>query len=160
MRKGMMAGFLAGAIAAAPGAVAQTGKPVPYWVSISAAKARMRTGPGANFPASWEYVRADLPLQVVQVHKEWRKVRDPDGTEGWMRSFLLSEQRTAIVRGGVQTLHASPDAGTKVVWRVEPGVVGRISRCAAGWCAFAVQGRSGYVRTTALWGVAPGETVD
>lgn len=160
MGRAMTAFFLAGAMLASGAAAARGEKAVPYWVSISAAKARMRTGPGANFPANWEYVRADLPLQVVQVHKEWRKVRDPDGAEGWMRSFLLSEQRTAIVRGGIQPLHASPDTAAKIVWRVEPGVVGRIARCASGWCAFDVHGRSGYVRTTALWGVDPGEAID
>ncbi|MET0268983.1 MAG: SH3 domain-containing protein [Sphingomonas sp.] len=156
----VMAGLLAAGMLAASGAQAQKQKAVPYWVSISAAKARMRTGPGANFPANWEYVRADLPLKVVQVHQEWRKVRDPDGAEGWMRSFLLSEQRTAIVRGAIQPLRAAPDAGAKIVWRVEPGVVGRIAHCASGWCEFDVRGRAGYIEAAGLWGVDPGETID
>lgn len=160
MRKATVAAFLAGAMLVASGAAAQKQKPVPYWVSISAAKARMRTGPGVNFPANWEYVRADMPLQVMQVRQEWRKVRDPDGGEGWMRSFLLSEQRTAIVRGAIRPLRAAPDAGAKIVWRVEPGVVGRISHCAAGWCEFDVHGRAGYIETAGIWGVDPGETVE
>ncbi len=141
-------------------AQAQRQKPTPYWASIAAAKARMRTGPGTNFPANWEYVRADLPVRVLAVRAEWRKVEDPDGVQGWMRSFLLSEQRTAIIRGEVRPLYAAPDRGAKLSWRVEPGVVGRISHCAAGWCEFDVRGRAGYVEIDHLWGVAPGETID
>ncbi|TVV72485.1 hypothetical protein FOY91_14465 [Sphingomonas solaris] len=156
-----MAGWMAVLALLAPAAVnAQKVKQTPYWASISAAKARMRTGPGANFPANWEYVRADMPLRVVQVHKEWRKVRDPDGGEGWMRSFLLSEQRTAIVRGDIALLRAAPDAGAKINWRVEPGVVGRISHCASGWCEFDVHGRAGYIEANRIWGIDPGEAID
>lgn len=43
---------------------AQQRKP-PYYASISAGKARMRTGPGRNYPSSWLYVRADLPIKVI-----------------------------------------------------------------------------------------------
>lgn len=132
----------------------------PYWASIVASAAMLRAGPGTNFPATWRYVRPDLPVRVVQRLADWRRVVDPDGAEGWMRSNLLSDRRTALVIGGIQPLHARPDAGSRIDWRVEPGVVGRITRCAAGWCRFEVQHRTGYIETRGLWGVAPDEKVD
>ena len=159
--QGMRAtGFVAAVAMLATAAGAQKVRETPYWASISAPKARARTGPGTNFPASWEYVRADLPVKVLVVRNEWRKIVDADGTEGWMRSFLLSDQRTAIVRGEVRPLRAAPDRGAKIVWRAEPGVVGRISHCTAGWCEFDVHGRAGYVEIDHIWGIAAGETVD
>ncbi len=161
MRSVKVIGWGMALLLSGPAAVeAQQVRPTPYWASIAAPKARMRTGPGTNFPANWEYVRADLPVKVLQVRAEWRKIEDPDGTQGWMRSFLLSEQRTAIIRGETRPLRAAPDGGAKVMWRVEPGVVGRISHCASGWCEFDVRGRAGYVEIDQIWGVAPGETVD
>jgi SH3-like domain-containing protein len=161
MRKTMAvgAGAALAMIVTAPGA-AQQQKATPYWASISAPKARMRTGPGTNYPANWEYVRADLPVRVLQVRAEWRKIEDPDGVQGWMRSFLLSEQRTAIIKGEIRMLRTAPDRGAKISWRVEPGVVGKISHCAAGWCEFDVRGRAGYLEIDQIWGVAPGETID
>ena len=120
----------------------------------------MRTGPGRNFPATWLYVRADLPIQVIEVYQTWRKIRDPDGTIGWMMVQLLSDTRTALVRGdSPQPLHEDPDAASPVRFRAEPGVVGRISRCSDGWCFFDVGGRNGYIRTDQIWGVGLGETV-
>lgn len=120
----------------------------------------MRTGPGRNFPATWLYVRADLPIQVIEVYQTWRKIRDPDGTTGWMMVQLLSDTRTALVRGdSPRPLHEDPDAASPVRFRAEPGVVGRISRCSDGWCFFDVGGRNGYIRTDQIWGVGPGETV-
>ncbi len=140
----------------ASGAVHKT----PYWGSISAGEARMRTGPGRNYPASWLYQRQGMPVQVIEVYPGWRKVRDPDGVEGWMIGNLVSDQRTGMVKGGVAYLHDTPNAGAKVLWRAEAGVIGRLSRCHDGWCKIDVRGRGGYVEEERLWGVDPGEVVD
>ncbi|MEI9850901.1 MAG: SH3 domain-containing protein [Sphingomonas sp.] len=72
----------------------------PYFASITASKARMRTGPGLEYPASWLYQREDLPIKVIDVYGDWRKIEDPDGTQGWMQVKLLSDTRTAMVLGG------------------------------------------------------------
>jgi SH3-like domain-containing protein len=142
----------------APAAQAQKERKPPYWASISASKAMMRTGPGRSFPATWLYVRPDLPIKVIEVYPDWRKVEDPDGATGWMLVRLLSDTRTALVRGDApQPLHEKADGGSKVVARAEPGVVGRISRCGGGWCQLDVRGRKGFIRTGSIWGVDPDE---
>ncbi|HTG37840.1 SH3 domain-containing protein [Sphingomonas sp.] len=153
--------IVAGAVASAGVTTleAQTRKP-PYYASIAASKARMRTGPGRNYPANWLYVRADLPIKVVDIYRDWRKVEDPDGTQGWMQVGLLSAQRTAIVHGGIAELRDDPSSGGNVAWRAAPGVVGRISRCARGWCYIDIKGRGGFVEQARLWGVDPGEDLD
>lgn len=138
---------------------AQAQRKTPYWASISAGKARMRTGPGRQFPINWLFVRADLPIKVIASIPNWRKIEDPSGTQGWMQSNLLSERRTAIVVGEIRPLRSAPDAGARVSWRVAPGVVGRISRCANGWCYLDVRGRGGFVEEAHIWGLDAGETV-
>lgn len=132
---------------------------VPYYASISASKARMRTGPGREYPASWLYQRTELPVRVIDIYKDWRKVEDPDGTQGWMLANLLSEKRTAMVVGNIAELHDAPEFGSDVAWRAAPGVIGRISRCGNGWCRFDVHGRAGYVEANRLWGVDPRESL-
>ncbi|WP_258043022.1 SH3 domain-containing protein [Sphingomonas sp. NBWT7] len=152
----------AGALAFAGSAEAQAGKDKPkppYFASISAGKARMRSGPGRTFPATWLYVRADLPIRVVDVFKEWRKVEDPGGTQGWMLGALVSGTRTAIVQGSVVELRERPAYGARILWRAEPGVVGRVSQCARGWCRLDVKGQAGYAEVARLWGVTPDETL-
>ena len=131
----------------------------PYFASINADKARMRTGPGSNYPASWLYRRADLPIKVLDIYGEWRKVEDPDGTQGWMQANLLDDVRTAMVMGTIIEMRAAPNLSARVAWRAEPGVVGTVNRCASGWCWFDVHGRGGYVEQSHIWGTEPGETV-
>src|SRR3546814_15154968 len=88
------------ALAALPFAAgSQDQRQTPYWASIAAGKARMRTGPGRTYPATWLYQRADLPIKVVEVYSHWRKIEDPGGTTGWMKVHLLSDRRTPIVTG-------------------------------------------------------------
>ncbi len=139
---------------------AQPTRETPYMASIASGRAMMRTGPSQNYPATWEYRRADLPIRVLEVYESWRKIQDPDGTTGWMAAAMLADRRTGIVRGeGPRPLHEAPDEASPVRYRAEPGVVGRISRCASGWCQIDVHGRGGYIRTTDMWGVDPDEVV-
>lgn len=140
----------------ASGAIHKT----PYWGSISAGQARMRTGPGRNYPASWLYQRQGMPVQVIEVYPGWRKVRDPDGVEGWMIGNLVSDKRTGMVKGSTTDLHEGPSSGARILWRAEAGVIGRLSKCHDGWCRIDVDGRGGYVEQDHLWGVDPGEAVD
>jgi SH3-like domain-containing protein len=131
----------------------------PYFASIAPTRARMRSGPGRTYPSTWVYVRADLPVKVVDIYKEWRKVEDPGGTSGWMLGTMVSDRRTAVVQGGIAEMRDKAGFGAKVVWRAEPGVVGRISECGGGWCRFDVKGQAGFVEASHLWGVASDEVI-
>lgn len=145
-------------LAATPAARAQSERKTPYWASVAAGEAMMRTGPGRNYPAKWRYVRADLPIQVVEVYPSWRKVRDPAGETGWMLVNLLSDTRTAIVTGDeARPMHEKADAASRIAFRAEPGVVGRLSQCASGWCRLDIGRRTGFIRAEHLWGVDEGE---
>src|SRR5260221_10732412 len=86
----------------------------PYWASISASAARMRTGPGEQYPATWLYNRAGLPVRVIKTYPDWRQIRDPDGAEGWVFAKLLASKRTAMVTGAVRELRVSPDPAAAV----------------------------------------------
>jgi SH3-like domain-containing protein len=143
----LLAVGLAAAAAAAP-----SGKPVPYWASLAKGDARMRVGPSLDYPASWIYQRRDLPVKVIEVYSNWRKVEDPDGTQGWMHVRLLKDDPTAIVKGDIAPMHDRASSGARVIYRLEPGVVGRLSGCANGWCAINVNGVRGYVLAQDLWG--------
>ncbi len=133
----------------------------PYWASIATGDALMRTGPERNYPATWRYRRRDLPVQVVQVHKNWRRIREQDGTEGWMLATLLSADRTAVVTGDTPaSMYADPDSSAALNWRAEPGVVGKISQCESGWCLFDAGGKRGFIQVDRIWGVDAGEVVE
>ena len=139
-------------LAAVGPAAAQSDVELPYWASISVDEARMSKGPSPDVPVIWEYRRKDLPVKVIARHETWRKIEDPDGTQGWMAARLLSRTRTAIVTGEIRPMREDASVSAAVAYRAEPGVVGRITDCKNGWCLFDVKGRKGWVQTDHIWG--------
>lgn len=132
---------------------ASQGREVPYWATLRATEVNMRVGPSEAFPIEWVYRRVGLPVKVVRVREGWRLVQDPDGERGWIAARLLNPERGAIVIGeGLANLREAPGAGSRVLWRAEPGVVGRLGRCDDGECELDVGGRKGWVSAARLWG--------
>lgn len=161
LKRVLFALLLVSGALAQPGAEAQRERQPPYWVSIQASDALMRTGPAQTYPAVWRYVRRGLPMRVIETYPNWRKLQDPDGATGWMLVRLLSDVRTAMVTGGEpRPMHESADVDSRVRYRAEAGVVGRLDGCSAGWCAFDVSGRRGFIRSEHLWGVDANEEVE
>ncbi len=159
MRRAIALAMVMALTALAPAAMAQKERKTPYWASITASEAMMRTGPAKTYPALWLYRREDLPIKVLEVYPSWRKIQDPDGAVGWMLVDLLSDTRTAIVTGGEpRPMREAPEANSKVRYLAQPGVVGRLATCSNNWCEFDVRGRRGFISADHVWGVDPGES--
>lgn len=144
---------------AASGAQAAEASTVPRFASIRSGEANLRAGPGVRYPIEWVFVRPHLPVEIIAEYQVWRKVRDLEGTEGWMHQSMLSGRRSVVVTGGTQALRrdAAPDAS--IVAQVEARVVGHLLACTDAWCRVEVGDRKGWLPRPALWGVRPGETV-
>lgn len=141
---------------------APSGQPLPRFVSLRAGEVNMRSGPGVQYPVDWVYKRRHLPMEVIAEFQTWRKVRDHQGTQGWVHQTMLDGERTAIVLGRTRTLRADPDAGARALARLEPDVVVRIAACPreGGWCRVRAAGFEGWVRRVELWGVRKDEVVE
>jgi SH3-like domain-containing protein len=153
-----------GVAAADPAVGTASGLPVPRFVSLKTDKVALRAGPNKTHEIKWLYQRAGLPVEIVAEFETWRRIRDADGTEGWVYHSLLSGRRTGIVtaksKDDLVPLYDKPDVESAVVAKLEPGVVGQVKRCADGWCRFSGRGFEGWVRQVRLWGVYPNEKVD
>lgn len=137
----------------------RSGQPIPRFVSLKAERAYMRSGPGKQYPVTWVFVRPGTPLEVVGEWNVWRKVRDAEGTEGWMDRAMLQGDRTLQITRQTRDLRARPDLSAPVVLRAEPGVVMRVTMCADRWCRVEGQGRSGYLLREHGFGVYPAEPI-
>lgn len=137
-----------------------SGLELPRFVSLSAGKAYMRTGPGMQYPIDWEYQRSGLPLLVTEEFETWRKVTDHEGVTGWMHVQLLTGVRTAIITGGRQRLYSDPSPTSTLVMTADRGVVGPLTACVPLWCKIEIQGRKGWIRRDALFGTFKREMFD
>jgi SH3-like domain-containing protein len=142
------------------GARDQGGLPVPRFVSLHANKIFLRSGPGMNFPVQWVYQRHHMPVEVIAEYDTWRKIRDWQGTVGWVHQSMLDGGRYALITGAERDLLQDPQEGAPPTARLMPGVVAELLRCQGAWCRLKAEGYKGWVRRSAFYGVYPDEKVE
>jgi SH3-like domain-containing protein len=151
-------------VAAQPIAVGPSGLPVPRFVTLKSSRVNVRVGPGQNYDIAWVFVRPGLPVEVIQEYDNWRRIRDSDGTVGWVFQSLLSGQRQAVVSpwdaGTPIPITAEPADDGRVTAFLEPGVLAVVDRCSEGWCRLSDARFVGWIRQDRLWGVYPHEEID
>jgi SH3-like domain-containing protein len=141
-----------------------SGLPVPRFVSLKADRVNVRGGPDKDHDVAWIYTKVGLPVEITAEFENWRRIRDSDGTEGWVYHSLLSGKRTATVQLKSKTdlapIYASPDAKSAVTAQLQVGVLGTVKRCTGKWCQIAGDGFDGWIEQNELWGVYPDEKVE
>ena len=156
-------------LAAAPAGADQIGKasglPVPRYVSLKSDRVNLREGPSKDHRTTWIFERAGLPVEITAEFETWRKVRDSEGSEGWVLHSLLSGRRTALVTpwkkdGAPVTLYAKPDAASATVAKLEPNVLANVRSCDKSWCRVNGSDFDGFVKQGELWGVYQDEVVE
>lgn len=139
-----------------------TGLPLPRFVSLRSGEVNLRTGPGVQHPVDWVYQRQFLPLEIIAEFGTWRKVRDWQGTQGWVHQSMVGAKRTFIITGATRTIRRKDDPKSKPVARAEAGVIGRVLSCPNlnGWCRVEVAGREGWLRRVEIWGLYRSEVME
>ncbi|WP_072396333.1 SH3 domain-containing protein [Hyphomicrobium sp. CS1GBMeth3] len=149
-------------------AASSSGLPLPRFVSLKADRVNLRAGPGTDYPTSWVYRRAGLPVEVISEYETWRQVRDAEGATGWVLQSLLSGRRTALVtpwdlKAGQSApqveVRNSDSERSRTVAVVEAGVIANIHSCDGRWCRITIDRFRGYMPQKQLWGVYENEVV-
>lgn len=148
-----------------------SGLPVPRYVSLKTDRVNLREGPSKDNRTAWVFQRAGLPVEITAEYETWRRIRDSEGTEGWVLHSLLSGRRTALVMpwakagAGALPLYEKADERSGVVAQLQPQVIANVKSCNDGWCRVVVvmpntSDVSGFMRQDRLWGVYANEKVE
>ena len=142
-----------------------SGLPIPRFVSLSSKLTNVRAGPGQHYPIRWVYKKQGLPVEVILEYDHWRKIRDHEGSEGWVYKTLLSGDRTALIKGSetVQAYDRNPvekPQKARVVMRLEPMSLVGVRSCDGLVCYIEVSNLSGWIERKSLWGVYEAEKFD
>ena len=153
----------------APGSEAQgplgtvTRLPLPRYASLKSDRVNLREGPSKDHVTRVVFQRAGLPVEIVAEFDTWRRIRDSEGSEGWVLHSLLSGKRTALIapwkKGEFFMLRATPAGDGGPVARLQAGVVASVKSCDGKWCRVFGEKFDGYIAQTLLWGAYPGEAV-
>ncbi|MDB5642797.1 MAG: hypothetical protein JWN07_2114 [Hyphomicrobiales bacterium] len=136
-----------------------TGLRIPRYVSLKSDRVNLREGPSKDHRTTWVFQRAGLPVEITAEFENWRRIRDSEGSEGWVLQSLLSGKKTALVapwrRGEVFPLFGKAAETSDRVAKLQTGVQASVRKCDAVWCRISGEGYDGYIQKTLLWGVYP-----
>ena len=148
------------AILFASTSLAESTTKTPYYATIKADEANIRTGPSVRYPIQWVYTKPNWPIQVLATFERWRKIKDINGEIGWAHESLLSGRRNVILNTeGVQEIFRLPIPSSTIVLIAEKGVVAELISCKSNWCKIEHSGKKGWIESKHLWGVDKDEVV-
>src|SRR3546814_20543597 len=84
---------------ARPAPPGRTGLPLPRFVTLRADEVNLRTGPGTRYPIDWVYQRRGMPVEIIDEFDTWRRIRDWQGTEGWVHQSMVQGPPGLLVTG-------------------------------------------------------------
>lgn len=151
-----------------------SGLPLPRFVTTRSNPINVRVGPGTKYDIAWVYVKAGMPVEIIQEFDTWRKIRDMDGSEGWLHQNLLKGDRAGLVapwraEGEQIALRRDKAADASVRAWLTPKFRVDVKECDGTWCEVvatshpagaAPQSFEGYLPQTELWGVYKDEVFD
>ncbi len=139
-----------------------SGLPLPRFVSLRSDLVNMRTGPGVRYPIEWIYLKRDMPIEIIAEFDNWRKVRDWEGSEGWIHQTMLSGQRTIRISGIKRTLRNKESKDASAVAHIESGVIGKLQKCPkrSEYCYVEINRYKGWLKRGEFWGIYAGEHLE
>ncbi|MBR2299885.1 MAG: hypothetical protein IJ870_04855 [Alphaproteobacteria bacterium] len=140
----------------------ESGLALPRMVSIRADNINARSGPGTKYPIEWIYKQKGAPLEIINEFELWRQVRDWEGDVSWIHKTRLSGRRfIKIITPGENNIYHSPKYDSKVIAKVEDGVIGEIKKCPnkSEFCLIKFEGVEGWVSKKNVFGVYEDEVI-
>lgn len=155
-------GSITGSLASNP--IGPSGLTVPRFVSLKNDKVNVRKGPSSEHTLAFTYQEKGLPVEITAEFEGWRRIRDAEGSEGWILHNMLSGKRTVLIapgrKGSYLNLMNAPSVESGAAAKLASGVVAEIKNCDGSWCRITASGYDGYVDQNMLWGAYPGESVN
>jgi SH3-like domain-containing protein len=127
------------------------------YATLRAAPVNARGGPGEDYKALWTYQAKGVPVQIVEVSEDWRRICDPEGGLAWVRARTLDNRRTVMrIVPSDLPMRRGPSADAKIGAVLAARATAALMGCKAGWCRIGVDHTTGWARAGDLWGAGDG----
>jgi SH3-like domain-containing protein len=134
----------------------------PQFVSLKSNVVNMRVGPKETYSILWEYHAKGLPVELLAKYGNWRKIKDFDGSVGWVWRGTISGKRTFRLIASSLLLR-EPDKSSSAVAKLELGIMGALISCPKthpSFCRVEVQGYQGWLPKEVIFGIYPNEVIE
>lgn len=136
---------------------------LPRFVSLRSSPVNARSGPGVKYPIEWVYMQKSAPVEIIAEFEDWRRVKDWQGSESWIKSQMLSKKRfVRISVPGESNLYSKHNFKSQIVAKVEDGVIAEVKKCPLknDFCFLKVENIEGWMPRKNLFGLYENEYID
>ena len=134
----------------------QSGACDPYFASIKVSELNLHVGPGKNYKIICKYITKCLPVLVTAKYDHWRRIKDPEGTIGWVHKSQLSNKRYVIALKTCNLVSDSNESA-KLVAKIKKNVIMQLHGNRGNWCKISVKLKyrklQGWVKKIDVFGV-------
>lgn len=141
----------------------ESGLALPRMVSLRSDTINGRSGPDTKYPIEWIYKQKGAPVEIINEFGLWRKIKDWEGSESWVHKSMLTGRRfVRVIVPGENNIYNSDNYQSKVIAKVEDGVIGEIKKCTKGnsFCLIKFGTIEGWVPKNIVFGVYDNENID
>ncbi len=139
----------------------ETGLKIPRFVSIKSDNSNLRVGPSKNYPIKLKYIVANIPVEVIDEYKNWRKINDYEGNKGWIHKSLIKGKRFAIVDTRyVEDLQVFNKPKGNNIGKIGKRNILEIDTCLKNWCKIKYKKNKGWINKMNLWGIYEKENIN
>ena len=139
----------------------ETGLKIPRFVSLKSDNSNLRVGPSENYPIKLKYIVANMPVEIIDEYKNWRKIIDYQENEGWIHKSLIKSKRFAIVNipyeNDLQVFNKPKGSN---VGKIGKKNILEIKTCLINWCKIEYKKNKGWVNKLYLWGIYDSEIIN
>ncbi len=139
----------------------ETGLKIPRFVSTKSDSINLRVGPSLNYPILLKYIVNNLPLEIIEEHREWRKIIDYQKNSGWIHKSLLKGNRNGIIiseNNNSVPLFNNPEG--KEIGQIGINNIVAIKKCIISWCKIFVLEKNFWINKENIWGIYSEEKIN
>ena len=123
-----------------------------YFMTLKYNEVKVRQGPSFKHPVKFIYKKKYLPLKVVDVSDNFKKIIDIKNNDGWIHVSQLSYKKAAINISDLPIVFKKPSIYSQPLLKIEKGKIVVIKKIKNNWCKVLVKNKNGWIQKKFLWG--------
>ena len=123
-----------------------------YFLTLKYNKVKVRQGPSFKYPVKFIYKKKYLPVKIIDIKDNFRKIIDLKNNDGWIHVSQLTKKKSAINISNLSIAFKKPNIYSQPLARIEKGKMVTIKKCRDKWCKILIQNNQFWIQKKFLWG--------
>ena len=123
-----------------------------YFVTLRNNITNLRQGPSFDYPVKIFYKKKHLPVLVLDISDNFRKIKDHENNTGWIHVSQLSKKKAALINNDEVVMFKNPTIFSTPSALLKKGRLCLILKCRDKWCKIKTGKYSGWIKKEGLWG--------